>query len=94
MIVKEQPTFISYVRGNNACYLVKKKNAIILINHTQNVELIMLSSLPYPLFGNLQFFFGLNYLYNILVVIHILCYKTSNLELSYIIRTNYKDHYF
>ena len=58
------------------------------------VKLIMLSSLPYPLFGNLQFFFGLNYLYNILLVIHILCYKTSNLELSYIVRTNYKAHYF
>ena len=37
---------------------------------------------------------GLNYLYNILVVIHILCYKTSNLELSYIVRTNYEAHYF
>ena len=79
---------MSYVRGNNACYLVKRKYAIILINHTQNVKLIMLSSLPYPLFGNLQFFFCLNYLYNIPVVIHIF------LELSYIVRTNYKAHYF
>ena len=57
VIFKEQTTFMSYKRGNNACYLVKKNYAITLINHTKNVKLIVLSSLPFPLFEDLLLFF-------------------------------------
>ena len=64
VIFKEQTTFMSYKRGNNVCYLVKKNYAITLINHTKNVKLIMLSSLPFPLFEDLLlFFFGVNHLW-------------------------------